>query len=112
MPSSNCDYSLIPQQYSWGRLVISYEAICKLFTYVQVFPAVIDMLLAFGEKTGYEDDSHSEYVFRENEDATGKAAKEHASPAGRTTKSAQTDSSPSQKCYICSNMLKNMDVKR
>ena len=65
--------SFIPQQYSWGRLLISYEATCKLLTYLQVFPAFIDTLRAFGERTGFQEDTHSEIVFQGNESSSGKA---------------------------------------
>ena len=64
--------SFIPQQYSWGRLLISYEATCKLLTYLQVFPAFIDTLRAFGERTGFEEDTHSEIAFEGNESSSGK----------------------------------------
>lgn len=57
----------IPQQYSWGRFLISYEATCKLLTYLQVFPAFINILRAFGERAGFDDESHSEISFQENE---------------------------------------------
>ena len=63
--------SLIPQQYSWGKLVISYEAICMLLTHLKVFPAIIDMLRAFGEKIGHADESYSEFSFQENEESFG-----------------------------------------
>ena len=65
--------SFIPQQYSWGRLLISYEATCMLLTYLQVFPAFIDTLRAFGERTGFEEDTHSEIVFQGSEGSSGKA---------------------------------------
>lgn len=64
--------SFIPQQYSWSRLLISYEAICKLLKYLQVFPAFINILRAFGERAGHEDDSHSEILVQENERSSGK----------------------------------------
>ena len=57
--------------------MISYEATCKLFTYLNVLPAVIDLLRAFGEKTGYEDESYSEFVFRESENTTGEGSKSY-----------------------------------
>ncbi|MCJ1423434.1 hypothetical protein MMC29_001317 [Sticta canariensis] len=62
--------SFIPQQYSWGRLLISHEATCKLLTYLQVFPAFIDTLRAFGERTGFEEDTHSEIAFQGNESSS------------------------------------------
>lgn len=64
--------SFIPQQYSWGRFLISYEATCKLLTYLQVFPAFINILRAFGERAGFDDESHSEISFQENERSSGK----------------------------------------
>lgn len=35
------------------------------------------MLRAFGEKTGYEDDSYSEFVFQESENTTGEASQSY-----------------------------------
>jgi hypothetical protein len=58
--------SLIPQEYSWGSLVISLEGLCKLFTYLAVYPAFIDILRAFGEKTNFEDETYSGFRFQPN----------------------------------------------
>ena len=49
--------SLIPQQGSWGRLVIDEKSFRKLLTTFKVFPSFVDIVRSFGEKTGYEDDS-------------------------------------------------------
>lgn len=45
--------------------MISREAICKLFTILEVYPAFIDVLLAFGQKTNFEDDSFNGFCFQE-----------------------------------------------
>ena len=56
--------------------MISKEAFRKLSTYFKVFPAFIDILRSFGEKTNFEDDSYSAFRFQENElsESFGKSA--------------------------------------
>ena len=63
-PEFNKWESLIPQQSSWGRLVIDESSIRKILTSFNVFPPFIDVVRAFGEKTGFEDDSYGGLRFR------------------------------------------------
>ncbi|MCJ1384885.1 hypothetical protein MMC17_008003 [Xylographa soralifera] len=58
---------LIPQRSSWGPLVINYEALCKFFSYIEVFPAFIDVLQCFGQKEGYEGETYSHYACQETQ---------------------------------------------
>lgn len=55
---------LIPQQSSWGRLVIDEYSVRKILTCLNVFPPFIDVIRTFGEKTGFEDDSYGGLRFR------------------------------------------------
>ena len=63
--------SLLPQQSSWGCLLITLEATCKLLTSLAVHPAFIDVLRAFGQKTDFEDDSVSGFHFQMSADSEG-----------------------------------------
>ncbi|KAF8534590.1 hypothetical protein BDD12DRAFT_983751 [Trichophaea hybrida] len=61
---------LIPQQYSWGELMISEEAMRKLFTSIGVFAEFVDLVHAFGSKTGPVDETFaSGPVYRANTDS-------------------------------------------
>jgi hypothetical protein len=55
--------SLLPQEYSWGSLVISFEGIRKLLSSLAIHPSFIDVLRTFGEKTNFEDDSCESFHF-------------------------------------------------
>ncbi|KAF1925389.1 uncharacterized protein M421DRAFT_240610 [Didymella exigua CBS 183.55] len=48
---------LIPQLYSWGRLTISECALRRLIHHLNIFPAFIDVLCAFGKSTSETSDS-------------------------------------------------------
>lgn len=54
-------HSLILQQYSWGSLMISEEAIRKLCTRFNVFPPFIDILCNFGQRSAGTSDSTGSY---------------------------------------------------
>lgn len=54
-------YSLILQQYSWGSLMISEEAIRKLCTRFNVFPPFLDTLCRFGQRNTVASDSIGSY---------------------------------------------------
>ena len=74
---SNHRLSLIPQTSSWGRLVIDEFSLRKVLTSLNVFPFFIDVVRAFGEKTGFEDDSYGGLRFRTDyqDDVHGKFLK-------------------------------------
>ncbi|KAI9709139.1 MAG: hypothetical protein M1820_003586 [Bogoriella megaspora] len=61
---------LIPQQFSWGHLVIDECSMRKLLTRFDVFPPFIDTMRAFGQRTGYEDESYSNVNFRSGHEIT------------------------------------------
>lgn len=54
-------WSLIPQEFSWGRLLISEEGFRKLSTFHSISPVFLDFVRAFGEKTTYYDDTFGGY---------------------------------------------------
>lgn len=49
--------SLIPQQSSWGRLVVDEGSVRKVLTNLNAFPRFLDVLRSFGRRIGFEDDS-------------------------------------------------------
>jgi hypothetical protein len=55
---------LIPQQSSWGHLVVDESSLRKILTCFDVFPPFIDIIRTFGQKTGFEDDSSGGFHFR------------------------------------------------
>lgn len=59
----NCS-SLIPQQGSWGPLVVDGRSIRKILTAFEIFPAFIDLLRSFGRRIDFTDDSAGGYYLR------------------------------------------------
>ncbi|KAF2108837.1 hypothetical protein BDV96DRAFT_692342 [Lophiotrema nucula] len=59
---------LIPQQGSWGRLVIDERSIKQTLTRLEVFPRFLDILRSFGQRVGFEDDSAGGVFLRNNEE--------------------------------------------
>lgn len=55
------EHSLILQQYAWGSLMISEEAIRKLCTRFNVFPPFLDTLCKFGQRDTGTSDSTGSY---------------------------------------------------
>ncbi|KAF2234856.1 hypothetical protein EV356DRAFT_532406 [Viridothelium virens] len=62
---------LIPQQSSWGQLVIDEDSMRKLLTYFNVFPPFLDVIRAFGQRTSYEDESYGGLHFRSGKSTAG-----------------------------------------
>jgi hypothetical protein len=48
---------LVPQRYSWDRLTVSERALRCLIHHLNIFPAFIDILCAFGKTTAETSDS-------------------------------------------------------
>jgi hypothetical protein len=48
---------LIPQYYSWGKLMVSAAAMEALLAKLEAFPPIFDMIEAFGERTGPTNES-------------------------------------------------------
>lgn len=48
---------LVPQEYSWGSLLISEEGFRKLLSHFEVFPPFLDVVHAFGRRTSPASDS-------------------------------------------------------
>jgi hypothetical protein len=61
---------LIPQQSSWGRLIVDESCVRKILTRFEVFPPFVDVLRTFGQKTGFEDDSSGAFHFRNDSRAS------------------------------------------
>ena len=61
--------SLIPQQTSWGHLVIDESSVRKILSRFNVFPPFVDIIRTFGEKTGFEGESCGGFHFRNDRKA-------------------------------------------
>jgi hypothetical protein len=60
---------LIPQQSSWGHLVVDESSVRKILTCFNVFPPFVDIIRTFGEKTGFEGESCGGFHFRNDRKA-------------------------------------------
>lgn len=81
---------LIPQQSSWGHLVVDESSLRKILTCFDVFPPFIDIIRTFGQKTGFEDDSSGGFHFRNDRKVSVyetayliKQAEKHGRPEAR-----------------------------
>lgn len=52
---------LVLQQYSWGSLMISQEALRKLCTIFSIFPPFLDTLCKFGQRSNTISDTAGSY---------------------------------------------------
>ncbi|KIW06545.1 uncharacterized protein PV09_02975 [Verruconis gallopava] len=57
MVSDEVRLILIPQFYSWGKLMISEQAMELILNKLKAFPLVFDVIEAFGERTGPTNES-------------------------------------------------------
>ncbi|OCL12990.1 hypothetical protein AOQ84DRAFT_385717 [Glonium stellatum] len=65
---------LVPQEYSWGSLLISEEGFRKLVSYFEVFPPFLDVVHAFGRRTTPASDSIGGF---QSHCSTGSTSVEH-----------------------------------
>lgn len=49
------DTRFIPQEYSWGRLCLTYVAFTHIFDCMKAFPYFLELVTAYGVKT-HEDE--------------------------------------------------------
>lgn len=70
-PADFNSHRMIPQEYSWGKLLISEDIMKRLLSHYNVFPAFLDVLNAFGERTTAAGDSLGGCYISRHESVSG-----------------------------------------
>lgn len=64
-------HRILQQEYTWGQILISFEAFQRLLTALGAFTPFIDLVLAFGLKVSEFDENLGLYHCRTSSIASG-----------------------------------------